>query len=137
MDQSIKSNFGMIIPQGSVVERKPKRVPIWRKVVCFMIGHKWGSAGVTYEGPGFPRKCSRCEKKTWFKKPTIRMRLSKWMDRTLDKLWVPLCKIGIHRYKSHYRYSSFYYGGPGTQVPPLNQHVFKCSCCKKIKTVTL
>lgn len=135
MSQDFMGNFGIIIPQGPFVERKPKPVARWRKLVCFLIGHKWGSAGITYEGPGFPRKCSRCEKKKWFKRPTIRMRLSKWADRTLDKLWPLLCKAGIHRYKSHYGYSSYTYGGPPTK--PINQHIYKCSCCKKIKTVTL
>lgn len=128
-------NFGIMIPQGPFVERKPRPIPKWKKVVCFLIGHKWGFAEISYMGPSFPRKCSRCEVTKWFDKPTIQMRLAKWIDKTLDKLWMPLCKIGIHRYKSHYAFSSFAYGEKYSES--IKQHIYKCSCCKKIKTVNV
>lgn len=127
-------NFAMIIPQGPFVERKPKPIPKWKKVVCFLIGHKWGIAGISYMGPSFPRKCKRCEITKWFDKPTIRMRLSKWVDLTLGKLWRPLCRIGIHRYKFHYAFNSFCcsWDKPYEEI---KQHIYKCSCCKSIKSV--
>jgi hypothetical protein len=133
--QPFMSNFAMIIPQGPFVE--PKKKPISRRlrVLCFLIGHKWGFAGITYEGPSFPRKCSRCKKKKWFDKPTLRMRFAKWATATLDKIW-PFCRIGLHLYKSHYGFQSFSYG-PGSHEPPVKQHIYKCSCCNKIKIVTL
>lgn len=129
-------NFGMIIPQRPVVEHKPKPIPKWKKVVCFLIGHKWGSTGASWIGPGFPKKCIRCRVSKWFHKPTIRMRLTKLIDRTLDKLWIPLCKAGIHRYKFHYAFYSFCcsWDKPYEEI---KQHIYKCSCCKKIKTVNL
>lgn len=56
------------------------------------------------------------------------------VDKTLDKLWVPLCKLGLHRYKSHYGSVQYSFGGDAT--PTVRQEVYKCSCCKKIKTIT-
>lgn len=130
------SNFGMIIPQGPFIEYKPKPISRWKKVVCFLIGHKWGSAGVTWSGPGFPQKCKRCKKEKWFMNPNLRMRITKWADKALDKLWVPLCKIGLHRYKFHYEFYSFYYGGDNP-TPTIKQHIYKCSCCNKAKTINI
>lgn len=136
MENNFMSNFGMIIPQGPYVRHKPKPIPKWKKAVCFLIGHKWINPGVTFYGPGFPKKCARCKKDKWFKKPNLHMRLTKWADKTLDKLWVPLCKIGVHRYKSHYGFSSFSFGG-NNSAPDVHQHIYKCSFCKKTKTVNI
>lgn len=135
--EDFKQNFAMLIPQTIVPResQKPKKIPLRVKILCATIGHKWGFAGITYRGPGFPKKCSRCKRTKWFTKPNLRMRLDKWIDKTLDKLWVPLCKISLHRYKSHYGFSSYSYAGDPT--PPIRQEIYKCSCCKKIKTVTL
>lgn len=134
MSNNFMSNFAMIIPQGPFVEPNKKPISKWVKLLCFLIGHKWVSAGITYSGPGFPRKCDRCKKKKWFKRPNLRIRLNKWVDIRLDKMWSPFCEIGIHRYKSHYGFQSFSYG-PGPHEPPVKQEIYKCSCCKKIKTV--
>lgn len=135
MDKDFLRNFGMIIPQGSFVTHKPKPISRWKKVVCFLIGHKWIDAGITYTGPGFPRKCSRCKKDRWFHKPNLRMCLNKWVNKALDKVWMPLCKIQIHRWRFHYAFFSFSYGG--NPAPAIHQHIYKCSCCKKTKTVKI
>lgn len=132
----LPEGFAMIIPKGPFVPYKPPPISIWKKVVCFLIGHKWGSAGVSWVGPGFPRKCKRCKKEKWFDRPNFRMRLAQWIDKTLDKIWKPLCTIGLHRWKSHYGYRSFSFGGDNP-APEVRQHIYKCSCCKETKTVTL
>lgn len=134
MEKEFMRNFGMIIPQGPFVPYKPKPISRWKKVVCFMIGHRWGFAGISYTGPSFPRKCKRCEVTKWFDKPTVRMRIAKWADVTLDKIWPAFCRIGVHRWRHHYGYSQFTIGGDG---PIINQSVFKCSSCKKTKTVNV
>lgn len=134
MENDFKSNFGMLIQQGAVHFQKPKPVSRWKKLVCLLTGHKWGFAGISYMGPSFPRKCSRCKVNKWFDKPNLRMRIDEWVNKTLDKLWVPLCKIGVHRWKSHYWYSRYTFGGD-TSTPTIRQEIYKCSCCKKIKTV--
>src|ERR1700691_4906927 len=128
------SNFGMMIPQGSFTVPKVKPIPVWKKVMCILIGHRWGFAGVTSVGPGRPMKCKRCKRTKWFYKYPIRMRIAKWIDKALDKLWTPLCKLGIHRFKHHYHYSE-YPMSTGGHVR--NTAVYKCSCCKKIKIVNL
>lgn len=130
------SNFAIMIPQGPFVPHKPKPIQKWKKVVCFLIGHRWGRAGISYMGPAFPMQCKRCKITKWFDKPTFRMRFTKWADRSLDKTWTPLCKIGLHRWKSHYGFSSFSYGGDGPHKT-IKQHIFKCSCCKETKTVNV
>lgn len=136
MSNNFMSNFAMIIPQAPTpkyIKPKPSK---WKRYLCLGLGHKWGFAGITYTGPGFPKKCSRCKTTKWFKRPNLRMRLNKWVDISLDKMWSPFCEIGIHRYKSHYGFQSFYYG-PGPHEPPIKQEIYKCSCCKKIKTVNV
>jgi hypothetical protein len=134
-ENDLSRNFGMLIPSEPFISITQKPIPIWKRALCVVVGHKWGFAGVTYVGPGFPKKCSRCKVTKWFDKPNLRMRLEECIDKMLDKLWVPLCKIGLHRYKHHYSYTSYSYGGDPT--PTIRQQVYKCSCCKKIKTVTL
>ena len=132
---SFMSNFAIMIPQTATVIPKPKRVSKWKRFLCATIGHTWGFAGITYMGPSFPRKCSRCKMTKWFDKPTLRMRFAKWVNVILDKYW-PMCMVGLHLWKSHYGFSTFSYGGNGP-YKEINQHIYKCSCCKKIKTVNL
>lgn len=134
-ENDFMKNFAILIPKGPFIEYKPKPISRWKKVVCFLIGHKWGSAGVTWSGPGFPQKCKRCKKEKWFMNPNFRMRVTKWADKGLDKLWSPLCAIGIHRYKFHYASSSYLWMGFGGRVK--KEQTYKCSCCKKIKTVNI
>jgi hypothetical protein len=128
-------NFALMIPTGPFIQFKEKPISKWKKVLCFFIGHRWGFSGVTSVGPGFPMKCKRCRKLKWFDKYPLRMRIAKWVDKALDKIW-PICKIGIHRFKSHYGFQEYSFG-PGSSIPTKKQHVYKCSCCKKIKTVNL
>jgi hypothetical protein len=137
-EKEFMKNFGMMIPAGPFVEYKPKPVSIWIKVLCALVGHRWGFAGISYMGPSFPRTCKRCKKTKWFDKPTLRMRFEKWITAMLNKFW-PLCGIGLHIYKSHYGYSSYTYGGDHPLVPrkEVRQEIYKCSCCKKIKTVNI
>jgi hypothetical protein len=135
-EKDFMSNLGIMIPQGAFTMPKVKPIPKWKKAVCFMIGHRWGFAGLTYRGPRFPMKCDRCKETRWFDKYPLRMSIIKWADKTLDKIW-PLCKIGIHRYKSHYGMTSYAFGAFGQRTETVRQQVYKCSCCKKIKTVNL
>ena len=130
------SNFGMMIPQGPFTVPKVKPIPVWKKIMCVLIGHRWGFAGITSVGPRFPMKCKRCKKMKWFHKYSIRMRIAKWIDKALDRVWTPLCKLGIHRFKLYYGFQEYSFGhGPST--PTKRHEVFKCSCCKKIKEVNL
>lgn len=130
-------HFAMMVPQNIGFQfKEPPKPPRWKRWICFFIGHKWVNPGITYTGPGFPRKCKRCKKDKWFIKPTFRMRLAKWLDKTLDKLWKPLCKVGVHRWKSHFGFQSFSFGS-GESQPTIKQAVYKCSCCKKTKTVSV
>lgn len=129
------SNFAMLIPSKPFTTINQKPIPAWKRILCFIVGHKWGTSGVSYVGPGFPRTCRRCKTMKWFKRPTIKMRLATWVDKTISKMW-PFCWVGIHRYESHLGYTTYYYG-PDLKTPPVRQQTYKCSCCKKIKTITL
>jgi hypothetical protein len=129
-------NFAMMIPTWPFISFKERKIAKRKKVLCFLIGHRWGFAGVTSVGPGWPMKCKRCRKMKWFHKYPLRMRIAKWIDKALDKIWTPLCKIGIHRFKSHYGFQEYSFG-PGPSTPTKRYEVLKCSCCKKIKTVNL
>lgn len=135
-NKEFMQNLGMMIPLATFAPPKAKSISKRKKLVCILLGHKWGFAGISYMGPSFPRKCSRCKRTKWFDKPNLRMRLNKWVDKSLDIFWVPLCKLNIHRWKSHYGYS-FYSYSPSESTPEVRQHVYKCSCCKKTKTVTI
>jgi hypothetical protein len=132
---NFKSNYGMFIPRDAVIFQKPKPVSRWKQLLCLLIGHKWGFAGITYMGPSFPRTCSRCKVTKWFDKPNLRMRIDEWVDKTLDKLWVPLCKIGIHRFTHHYLLTTYWYDSSAAPSNPLvEEQRYRCSCCKKTKT---
>lgn len=122
-------NFAIMIPMGPFKELIKPKIPRWKKVFCFFIGHRWGTAGISWHGSGAPRLCKRCGKFKWFDKlPNY-----KWIDRMLR----PLCYIGLHRWKPTYEYSSYSFG-PGAESKPLTreQH-YSCTRCRKNKTKTL
>lgn len=131
-NKGFMSNFGLMIPQEPFKMPPKKKISRWKRFLCATIGHKWGFAGISYSGPSFPRKCSRCKKTKWFDKPTLRMRFEEWLGKTLDKLLRPFCIIGLHHWKSLYGFSSFVIGGDGKSE---SGAVYKCPRCKKTKTV--
>lgn len=69
LDQAgFMSNFAIMIHTQSCKVQKSKKPPRWKRLLCFIFGHRWGFAGISYFGPGHPKKCKRCKKNKWFKK---------------------------------------------------------------------
>lgn len=128
-DGDFMKNFAIMIPMGPFKEPVKQKISRWKKLLCFILGHRWGLSGLSYSGPGHPRKCKRCDKQKWFKKlPNY-----KWVDRLLR----PLCFIGFHRWKATYGYSSYCYGHNCSSSPMTSEQNYSCARCKAKKTVTL
>lgn len=65
---SMYSNFALLNPAEAMKIQEPKKPSRWKRFLCFILGHRWGFAGITYRGPEIPRTCKRCKKNKWFKK---------------------------------------------------------------------
>lgn len=120
------SNFGMLIPKGCFKDVKTMEATRFKKLLCKIVGHRWGLSGISHTGPGHPRLCKRCLKFKWFKK----IRSYKWVDSLLRSL----CRIGIHRWKATYQYVS-YSNGTNYGSFKVESH-YQCVRCKNKKTIT-
>lgn len=120
--------FGMIIPQVALkTQPQPKK-----SFLCRIGIHKWGFAGLSFSGPGHPRRCERCSTSTWFNKPPFTERIGCFVGKWSDKIFRPLCWIGWHHWKGGFAMHTYSFGIPGPVTKSVNH---TCTRCRKHKLV--